>query len=73
MRAWHPLLALDWAELTDVVEPARGLEVQEDRLVAREPLVAHHLLHQQRRAVAVAPHLHVALAGDLAERRVAHL
>ena len=32
------------------VEPAGGVEVKEDGLVAREALVAHHLLDEQRRA-----------------------
>ena len=43
MGVRHPLLALDRPEVADGVEPAGRLEVQEDRLVAREALVAHHL------------------------------
>ncbi len=68
----HPLLALDGREGADGVEAAGRLEVQEDRLVAREALVAHDLLDQQRRAAAIAAHLYVALARYVTQRRVAH-
>ena len=67
-----PLLPLDRAEVADAVEPAGRLEVEQDRLVAREALVAHDLLDEQRRAVAVRAHLHVSLGGDAAEAGVAH-
>jgi hypothetical protein len=68
----HPLLTLDRAELPHLVEAARGLEVEQDRLVAGEALVAHHLLHEQRRAVAVRAHLDVTLGRDPAEGGVTH-
>ena len=68
----HPLLALDRPELAHLVEAAGRLEVQQDRLVAREALVAHHLLDEQRRAVAVRAHLDVTLGGDASEGGVTH-
>jgi hypothetical protein len=67
-----PLLALDRAELSYPVEAAGRLEVQQDRLVAREALVAHDLLHQERRAVTVCTYLYVPLRGDAAQAGVAH-
>ncbi len=72
----HPLRVLDRRELAGLRDPARGFEVVEDRLVAREALVAHHLLDEQAAAavgggVAVAE-LGVALGRDLAEAHVAH-
>src|SRR4029453_7438181 len=68
----NPLRALERAEAADRAEPARGVEVVEDRLVAREALVAHDLLGEQGRAGSVAPHLHVALVRDAAEALVPH-
>ena len=72
----HPLLALDRAERSDLVEPAGRLQVEQDRLVAREALVAHHLLDEQGRGAAVgrgvAADLDVPLWGDLAEACVTH-
>ena len=65
----HPLLAHDRGELADLRQPARRVQVVEDRLVAGEALVAEDLLGQQR---AVAPRLGVALGGDVAEADVAH-
>ena len=72
VRVGHPFVALDRAELADRVEPAGRVQVVEDRLVAGEALVAHDLLGEERRAGAVPAHLHVALAGDLAEALVPH-
>jgi hypothetical protein len=72
MRARHPLLPLDGPELADLVKPAGRVEVEQDRLVAREPLVAEHLLHQKRRGGPVATDLDVALGRDLSERYVTH-
>jgi hypothetical protein len=71
----HPLAVLDRRELTRVGDPAGGGVVVKDRLVAREPLVAHHLLDQQRTASVGAiagPKLRVALGGDLSEGVVSH-
>src|SRR5207248_8735929 len=61
--------ALDRGELADLRHAARRLEVVEDRLVAGEALVAHHLLCQQS---AVGPELRVPLRRQLAHRHVAH-
>ena len=83
VRLRHPLLALDRAERADLVEPAGRLQVEQDRLVAREALVAHHLLDEQRRRgadlaslaappLAVLAHLDVTLGWDLSETRVTH-
>ena len=60
---------LDRLEVARLGDPARRLEVVEDRLVAREALVAHHLLDQQPAVVA---ELGVALAGDVPEPVVPH-
>jgi hypothetical protein len=72
VRVGHPLLTLDGPELAHLIQAARRLEVQQDRLVAREALVAHHLLDEQRRAVAVRAHLNVTLGGNAAEGGVTH-
>ncbi len=69
----HPLLALDRPERPDPVEPAGGVQVVEDRLVAAEALVAEDLLDEQAPiAVAPAPHLGVTLGRDLSEAHVPH-
>src|SRR5206468_2933893 len=65
----HPLLALQRLEATELVHPAWGLKVVEDRLVAREALEPHHLLREES---AVVTKRHVALAGDLAAGLVSH-
>jgi hypothetical protein len=65
----HPLLADDRVELADLRQPARRVQVVEDRLVAGEALVAEDLLGQKR---AVTPRLGVALGGNVAEADVAH-
>ena len=70
----YPLVAHDGAEFADRVEPAGRVEVVEDRLVAREALVAHDLLDQQPPA-SVAGGLadrYVPLGGDLAPAFVPH-
>ena len=56
-------------KLADLREPAGRVQVVEDRLVAREALVAEDLLGQQR---AVAPRLGMTLRGHVAEADVAH-
>ena len=72
MRIGNPLVTLNGAEVANGVEPARRLEVEQDRLVTREALVAHHLLDEQRRAAAVRADLDVPLRGDVAEPGVTH-
>jgi hypothetical protein len=72
VRLRHPLVSDDRAELADLVEPAGRVEVQEDGLVAREALVAEHLLDEQRRARSVAADLDVSLGRDVSERVVTH-
>jgi hypothetical protein len=69
VRVGRPLLERDRLEGPALRHPARRLQVVEDRLVAREALVAHHLLDEQR---AVLAELDVALGGDVAESVVAH-
>jgi hypothetical protein len=64
-----PLAVLDGRVLVRLRDPARRLEVIEDRLVARESLEAHHLLDQQPPVVA---ELDVALARDVSKLLVAH-
>ena len=63
----HPLLALDRLEAAELHDAAGRLEVVEDRLVAGEPLEAHHLLGEERPVVA---ELDVALARNVAEALV---
>jgi hypothetical protein len=65
----HPFDVLDRLEIAGLRDPAGRFEVVEDRLVAGEPLEAHHLLDQQPAVVA---ELDVALAGDVAEPVVPH-
>ncbi len=72
VRVGHPLLAHDRREIADRVEPARRVQVVEDRLVAREALVAEDLLGQERRIRSVAPDLDVPLARDLTKALVPH-
>ena len=64
-----PFLPLDRRELAHLLDSARALEVIEDRLVAREALVAHDLLGQQR---AVLAQRRVALPRDLTPALVPH-
>src|SRR5829696_5809000 len=68
----HPLVALDPPKAADPLETAGRLKVQQDRLVPREALVAHDLLHEERRGGAVAVHLNVPLGRNPPESRVAH-
>ena len=66
VRVGHPLLADERAELADPVQPARRVQVVEDRLVAAEALVAEDLLDEQPAiAVLAAPDLRVALGRNL--------
>src|SRR5262245_15959061 len=65
----HPLLPRDRRELAQLLDAAGGLEVVEDRLVAREALVAHDLLGQERPVLAQDG---VALARQLPPLLVAH-
>src|SRR5215216_5033611 len=58
-----PLVALDRLEVTELLDPAGGGEVVEDRLVPGEPLEAHDLFGQE---AAVVAELDVALARDVA-------
>jgi hypothetical protein len=67
----HPLLALDRRESADVGDPARGLQVVEDRLVAREALEAEHLFDEEPAGLLVTE-LHVPLGWDGAPLDVAH-
>ena len=64
VRVGYPLVPRDRDELAGVGDPARGVHVVQDRLVAAEPLVAEDLLDEQG---AVTAHLHVPLGGDLSE------
>ena len=65
----HPLVELDRLELADLGDAARRVQVVEDRLVAGEALVAHHLLGQERPVLA---ELGMALGRQAAHRHVAH-
>ena len=67
-----PLLAADRGEAADLRQPARRVQVVEDRLVAAEALVAEDLLGQQRRAAPSRRTCDVALGGDLTEAQIAH-
>ena len=62
VRLGRPLLALERSQGADLGDAAGRMDVVEDRLVAREPLVAHHLFDEQTTVVA---HLRVPLARDL--------
>src|SRR5205823_5801004 len=67
MRVGDPLLALDRPELAELADPARRLEVVEDRLVPGEPLEAEDLLRQEQPVLA---ELDVPLARDVAAQLV---
>ena len=67
VRVGDPLAVLDRLEGARLGDPARRLAVVEDRLVAREALVAHHLLDEQPARAVVAAELRVALRRELSE------
>src|SRR5689334_4621098 len=69
VRLWVPGAPLEAPQGPHLRDPARRAGVIQDRLVAREPLVAHHFFDQQG---SVIPELRVALERDLTERRVPH-
>src|SRR5215204_5988604 len=69
MGVGYPLAVLDRLELARLGDPAGRGQVIEDRLVAREPLEAHHLLDEE---AAVLAELSVALARELSQPVVSH-